>query len=276
MNTDITTFLTSHYTPVQSSHLLSIYSALLDIYVEYDDSIINDYIYLLDTAEFPKDTIIDSVNEILVTDALGMLNIHGIITVDNVATSTVDALLQLVAYTNRQTDAEDLLDLLNTEDLPYAIAELAHSIATPPPFVDGFSVGHILEGILRVEPFLKPLLIRTITKDTADPPLTAAQAKYCSLFPDSYIAEMLQPVRLITTGGEVDTYQRIFLGLLMDNDATQVYIVALGIVVVSNTPADKYSEVFTELLHTYLEPSAIATISMVSSTHLKELSNVAT
>jgi hypothetical protein len=254
--------------------LHSIYSTISDIYVEYDDSILEEYTLLVDSVDYTKDMVLDTVVEVLLADAIGMLNMHGIIMVDDVKLSTVDALLQMVAYANRMQDTEDALSILAGDDLPLAIAELACSIADPPDFIDGYTMGHILEDIIRIEPFLQELLVKVFTKDTAEQPLSPAQVKYCAMFPNSIVAEMLQPIRLLYTGGHTDTYSRILSGVLADADTETKYIILLGIVVVSNARKDEYLSVFNELLSTHLEPDAIASISIRASQNLQELIHV--
>lgn len=272
----ISTFLKTKYTPVQSSHLHSIYTALSNVYVEYDDSIIENYMHLLDDVEYTQDMILDTVTEILLADAVGMLNIHGIIVVDNVKLSTVDALMQLVAYTNKIDDTEDALAILESAGTVQAIAEIALSAAYPAELVDSFTLDYIVEDIERVEPFLPELLTKILTGDTSETPLTPAQVKYCAMFPDSIVVEMLQPVRLLYTGGSTDMYTKIFAGVIADGDAMQKAIILLGVLVVSNVPKTEYKTVYTELLSSHLDPTETASVAIKASAYVQEIANVTT
>lgn len=252
MTTHVTDYIATNFTANRGYGLNSILRSLEGIYLDYDTGILEG---LIADESLDNGQIADLVASAIHTDARNVLLIHGIVLHEEASTQTLDLLLQFVDRIDAIDDKEDTLALLNSNDMPSAIVDIAYQTCTYSDDFQGYNVLLALAEIERIESFLVDrlkVLIETgePAEDTLSPEVTA----FIAAHPDNPISELLSPPSALFTGGTVDLYLKLFDPIIREMNIDSVSEMLACILLISNVPKDSYASTLSEVIETYYEP----------------------
>ena len=273
---DVIDFINRKWVASKAQHLTNIYMSLNKAYAEYDTTILESEIALESDVEVSSDMIMDTVTDVLMSDAIICLAMQGILVSHESSVQTVDAILQLTLVQS-EDDMEDLVEIAKTMDSAEAIATLATIVADPGDWLDGYSYEAILHDIEHIDQVCIERFIMIFSGEEVNIPLTPEQLRYIELHPDALIAEMMAPPSVLYTNGSLATYQQIFSGPIEGAlDLDELVLMIAGMLVVSNVPSSEYADHIPDLAATYAEPANMAYVLMNLNKILEELRHVPT
>lgn len=267
----ITDFIHANYSPVTAQTLLGILDLFINIYNEYDDTILETVISDEDATLEQK---MDDIRVAIRVDTTTVLLLHGIVTTEDACDQTLYLLLRLVATIADYQDKEDAQAILSNSDPIEAVVQLALELADTAPPIQSYNINTVLTEIERVEPFIIQKMKELLSDEPISVNLGPEVRAFVQAFPDSIISELLSQEAGLFPGGSIDLYTRIFKQYIEQLPANEVAVLITGILIISGVSSTDYMDITGDILTTYFSPDVQMRITRDIHTCLMKVAHI--